>query len=232
MILIITNIIDENAPSLLKKFPKGEAVMLTSRVLSDTLLNVNVNDFYNLRIKIDGNELCVKDITGVVTLIPSIMPQELIHINEKDRDYVCSEMNAFLIYFLSELKCLKVNKPSCNCLSGFNHDMIYWSHMAESLKIPVFPYKLKDNHLTISYFNKNCKTIRMAAVGRVINNDENECSKYFTALKSKIDVPCLSADFITEDDKHYHLAGVSTLPDIRVPSIQDAIVNYFLNEIQ
>ena len=233
MVLIITNIIDENAPVLLKKFPAGEATLITSRELSNTLLSINVSHFENLRIRIDGNELSVKDIKGVITLIPSIMPQELIHIEKKDRNYVCSEMNAFLIYFLSELKCIKVNEPSCNCLSGFNYDMVYWSYLAESLSIPVFPYRLKNNHLTVSYFNNNCKTIRMAGVGKEINNaNDNDCCRYFSALKSKIDLSYLSASFITEDEKHYRLANVSTLPDITLPSMQDAIVNYFLNEAQ
>ncbi len=233
MILIITNIIDEHAPELLKKFPVGEAALITSRELSNTLLQVNVNHFKKFRISIDGNVLSAKDITGVITLIPSIMPQELIHIEEKDRNYVCSEMNAFLIYFLSQLKCLKVNEPSCNCLSGTHYDMVYWSSLAASLNIPVFPFTLKDNCLSVSYFNKNCKTIKIAGVGKEISIENgNECAGYFSALKSKIGLSFLSASFVTEDDKNYRLASVSTLPDITLPSMQHAIVNYFLKEGQ
>ena len=67
---------------------------------------------------IGGQVLPVADITGVLTRLPAVQPEDLAHIATADRDYVASEMTAFLIAFVSALPCRVLDRPSAGALSG------------------------------------------------------------------------------------------------------------------
>jgi hypothetical protein len=97
---------------------------------------------------IGGSTVKVSDISGVLTLRPCVFAEELAHIFAGDRAYVAAEMNAFLIAFLSKLKCPILNRPTPLCLSGPNWRLEQWVKAAASLSIPVVPVhrRITDLH--------------------------------------------------------------------------------------
>jgi hypothetical protein len=88
---------------------------------------------------IDGREVPVEEITGVVTCLPNVSELELLHIVPSDRAYVAAEMSAFLLSWLSALSCPVLNRPSPTCLSGPYWRPEQWARLASEVGMRVQP---------------------------------------------------------------------------------------------
>ena len=88
---------------------------------------------------IDGREVAVEEITGVVTCLPNVSELELLHIVPSDRAYVAAEMSAFLLSWLSALSCPVLNRPSPTCLSGPYWRPEQWARLASEVGMRVQP---------------------------------------------------------------------------------------------
>ena len=66
----------------------------------------------------DGRTLPVAVISGVLNLLPFVPEFELFTIGKSDRRYVASEISAMLTYFLTEIECPVINRPSAEFLGG------------------------------------------------------------------------------------------------------------------
>lgn len=58
------------------------------------------------------------ELDAVITLLPWVWAPELTHVIEEDREYVASEMSAFLLAWLCELQCTVIDRPSALSLTG------------------------------------------------------------------------------------------------------------------
>ena len=76
---------------------------------------------------------------GVVIRLPGVLEQDLSHIVPSDRAYVAAEMNAFLRFWLRELRCPMLNRPRRNSLAGPQWRHEQWVYTAARLGIPVTP---------------------------------------------------------------------------------------------
>jgi len=85
---------------------------------------------------IDGVRLPARDITGVLTRLPWVLPAELEHIRMADRAYAAAEMNAFLFAWLSALQCPMLNRPTAGCLAGPALHAVEWAEAAAQAGIP------------------------------------------------------------------------------------------------
>jgi hypothetical protein len=90
---------------------------------------------------VGGREVASVEITGVLTRLPGIWEQELLHIVPADRAYVAAEMTAFLVSWLSGLTCPVLNRPTPSCLSGPYWRLEQWVHAAAQIGIPVRPMR-------------------------------------------------------------------------------------------
>lgn len=86
-------------------------------------------------IVVDGVELPEKIVAGVVTTLPCVSRHDLPHILEHDRDYVAAEMTAFLLAWLSELRCPVIERPSPSSLTGSGLRDWQWIALARGLGI-------------------------------------------------------------------------------------------------
>jgi hypothetical protein len=77
-----------------------------------------------------GEVLPAAAITGVLTRIPWITPEDLPHVVEGDRAYVAAEICAFLIAWLSQRTCPVINRPATNSLMGAPHAGEGWVVLA------------------------------------------------------------------------------------------------------
>jgi hypothetical protein len=99
---------------------------------------LNLNSSLNSISVIGGKEIPTRNIEGVLTRLTYITHHELPHITLKDREYVASEMMAFLVCWLSFLRCPVLNRPSTPiCLCGPNWMQEQWIHAASKVGIPV-----------------------------------------------------------------------------------------------
>ncbi len=81
--------------------------------------------------------MAVDAISGVLTRRPYGAQHVLQHIDPADRAYVAAEMTAFLLAWLSGLRCPVLNRPSPQCLAGPGWRRERWISTATRLGIPV-----------------------------------------------------------------------------------------------
>ena len=78
-------------------------------------------------------------IGGVLVRLPRISANELRHIAAADREYVASEVTAFLAVWLSSLSCPVLNRPAPDCLFGSNWRPEQWVRLAAQAGLVVRP---------------------------------------------------------------------------------------------
>ena len=167
------------------------------------------------------------DISGVVTSVPHFHPQEFYYIEPADRDYVCSEVSAFFIYFLSELRCRKLNPPSTKTLSGLSMHRIEWMKAAFAEGIPVWPSRLKNGKL-VKGDEQPLQCVRATIVGDMITEDDTpeQVREYVGTLSRIFAMPYLCADFASPRRDEYLLKELRSVPDITVAANREAVVRF------
>jgi len=232
LILVISNIANEAATSLVELFPPGAASLITASSFHQAFRGgLDVNDFTSSGIQINGTELSVSGITGVVTTISSFMPNEFYYIEPADQKYVCSEMNAFFTYFLSQLNCKKINPPTVRSFSGPNLHRIEWIKKASVAHVPIWPVSMINSKNANAEAEKKMKlTFHTCSIigGDVIGGQPDLLRTYTERLQRIFDVPFFTCHFISENPGDYYLADMVFKLDILPVVNREAIVNYFL----
>ncbi|HZV12224.1 MAG TPA: hypothetical protein VFA55_03345, partial [Candidatus Kapabacteria bacterium] len=207
MILVISNIANDAAPALVNSFPAGAAsLIMASDVFKSFKAGIAVNDFLSSDITLSGTTIPARKIRGVVTTIPCFLPQEFYYVTAADREYVCAELQAFFIYFLSELKCKKLNPPGRKILTGLSGHKFEWLKTARHLHIPVLPLHLKNGVNTNPLNTSSVKIIKCTVVGDEIVGGEvpDRVVEYTRALSRAFSLSYISCFFATENGKEYY----------------------------
>jgi hypothetical protein len=134
MFLVVTSSTDPDL-SLFKSLPRTAIVVPAH--LSQPGWFYEVSKGEHARLVASTGVLFAHDISGVLTRIKRVWPGELPHINEEDREYVASEMTAFLAALLNELPCVVVNRPAANCLLGPPWTAEHWKRTAADAGFPI-----------------------------------------------------------------------------------------------
>jgi hypothetical protein len=93
------------------------------------------------RFVIGGRIHDVREIDGVLVRSPTVLADELASITPSDRNYVASEINAFLVYWLSVLDRPVLNRPTPRSLGGPGWYPEHWIHCAASVGLQTAPIK-------------------------------------------------------------------------------------------
>ncbi len=231
LVLVISNIANEAAATLVDEFPPGCAALITaSNFYQSFKLGVGVNGFSASRLTINGREMAAADITGVVCTITNFFPQEFYYIQPADRQYVCAEMNAFFTYFLHELPCKKINPPSTRSFSGMCLHKMEWLKKAHALNIPVWPLRLKNGTHVGETQNVDAITVCKYTIiaGQMVGSQPPPAvQEYLHALEHAFCLPYLQAYFVATNDGAYHLADLLSVPDISSQANRAAIIQFF-----
>ena len=137
MLVIVAAQHDSLAQKLVARWQSYGAGLLTCTDLSTRGWHQELHTSSRSTAVISGQVVATQSITGVLTRMSCVFEQELIDIVREDRSYVTSEMNAFLLAFLSSLQCPVLNEPTPTCLSGPYLRQEQWLRMAASVGIPV-----------------------------------------------------------------------------------------------
>jgi hypothetical protein len=143
MIVIVANRWNQTAGALAARWAAHEVGVLTAQDLSVPGWRQYLSGTGGCTAIVAGNRVPQNEITGVLTLAPCVVEQELVDIRLEDRPYVASEMTAFLLYWLSCLsrQCPVLNRPTAVCLSGPYWRQEKWAHVAAQAGIPVQPVR-------------------------------------------------------------------------------------------
>ncbi len=137
MIVIFASSWDESAATLAARWASHHASLLTSDDLSRAGWRHHLGSPETSTAVVAGRIVPVQEITGVLIRWPGVFAPELTQIVETDRDYVAEEMRAFLVSWLSSLKCPVVNRPTPLNLTGPAWRLEQWTHVAARLGISV-----------------------------------------------------------------------------------------------
>jgi hypothetical protein len=130
MILVLANRGDLAARRLVEAWRAHDARLVTLPDLSRPGWRHYLGDSGPEIAVASGELVPVASIQGVLTRIAWITPEDLPHVVEGDRPYVAAEISAFLIAWLSQLRCPVINRPATNSLMGAPHAAEGWVAIA------------------------------------------------------------------------------------------------------
>lgn len=130
MFAVLASEHDAAAAALVARWADQPARLLSPRDLSRPGWRHHVGTTGDEWAVIGGDRVRTDDIRGVITRLPLVQPHDLAHIEAGDREYVAAEMNAFLLSWLTVLRCPVLNRPSVTSLMGKNLTRERWLVLA------------------------------------------------------------------------------------------------------
>jgi hypothetical protein len=189
MLLVLASRHDSAAATLVERWRELDARLLTCRDLSTAGWRFCPHEPHLSRAVVGGQIVNCAEIAGVLTRLPSVLPDELPHIVAADRSYVAAEMNAFLTAWLSAIPCTVINRPTASCLMGPNWRQEQWVHAAAraGLRTRALKFLLKPG-------NRPTESMRDSSVeaSECVNNS-NETDGVSPVLATVVGSRCFGA---------------------------------------
>lgn len=228
MLVVLANRWDLEAAALAQRWSDHEAHVLSPEDLSLVGWRHDLADPATSTAVIGGRVIGVGEISGVLTLLPGIMPEQLFDIIPEDRAYVAAEMTAFLVSWLCELACMVLNPPTPACLMGPNWHSEQWIHTAAGVGIPVRPARRRVSRVENP---AGAPTQLSAATATIIGERcfgeiDKELVIHARQLAAVTGVDMLAVHFDGRG-RDAELIGADLRPDLSSPEIADAILGYF-----
>jgi hypothetical protein len=227
VILVVASIVDEGALALVERFPRGAATLLTPRDLSVGGICVSTRAFSDGILATRHGVVRLDQVTGVLTLLPCIYPEELVHITKENRTYVACEMTAFLSYVLSGLSCPKLNPATATCLSGPNWQQEHRVTLAHRLEIPVAPVIKRSPRLArdeVAQF----PVLTLTVVGRdIVGSRDEVLGAYAAGLARAASLDLLRVSFGCQADGTSCFLSATQFVEVMDFEVSAAIVRYF-----
>jgi hypothetical protein len=220
MLVILAHPRDEGARALAARWHDGGACLMTPRDLSRPgwchHIGVPCGDEWCVA---SGERIRTAALGGVITRLPAVAPADLPHIAARDRDYVAAEMTAFLVSWLTRLRCPVLNRPDATSLMGPNRGRERWLTLAARAGLrpaqrtcgaPAVPAALATAMVTV--------------VGRRwIGDVAPELGAQAVCLAGRANVDLLTVQFETpEADAAFVCAEL--MIDVRVDAVADALL--------
>lgn len=171
---------------------------------------------------INSNQVAVCELTGVVTQLTSVAPDDLAPIVPSDRPYVAAEMTAFLLAWLSSLPCPVVNRPSPLGLAGPNLRPEAWVALAAAADIPVRPVTRDHHGYRVDETLSSPQEVTVVGE-RALDATSARTAEHALRLACRADAKMLVATF-DADDPDTPLLDAHTWPDLARADVADALL--------
>lgn len=231
MILVVANCRDQVAKRLVDRWSVHNACLMTPLDLSKSGWRYCVGDIDSSVAIAGGHKIAVQDIKGVLVRLSWIAWEDLNHIISRDRSYVAAEMRAFLISWLTALKCPVINRPTPVSLLGPGWCSEKWVYTATQLGIPVSTSrKLADftpnGPTTLDLQSENqSEDITVTVVGkRCFGAVNRTMAEHALSLAGAAGVEFIEARF---GYANYSFKGVSLYPETVTDEVAGALISYF-----
>src|SRR6202011_6166941 len=145
MIAVLASIADEAALSFARSFPGSRASVLTCLDIARDSSCFCYPDFEASTITVGGKRVRIAEIDGVVNLLPTVFPEELIFYPQEECIYQAAEFTALLTFFLSALSCPVINRPTTLNLNGPVLNPIGWHLLAHAANIPTVALSIESD---------------------------------------------------------------------------------------
>lgn len=141
MLLVLGSALDDQPLALVERWTQAgrDVALATPADLSRSGWRLRSGRPDQARAAVGERLVEAGEIDAIVTLLPWVSPADLGHVAKADRDYVAHEMSAFLLAWLTELRCTVVDRPSTVSLSGCGRSGHEWAALARPLGIACEP---------------------------------------------------------------------------------------------
>jgi hypothetical protein len=176
---------------------------------------------------VDGVAIPAATLRGVITRLAAIVPSQLPHVAEADRDYVASEMNAFLGAWLSALRCPVLNRPFVPSLSGPAWCRERWARLALDLDVPVAPMRreLRPGQPAPAPELPQGTAIRIDVVGpTILGHAHPRLRSHARRMADAAGMALLGVRFDAQD-RDARFVGADPWPDLSDGRIGDAMMD-------
>ena len=231
MIVIVANRWDQTPGTFASRWASHDVGVLTAQDLS-------VAGWHQRLSGMDGGTAVAqrklvpqREITGVLTLLPCVVEEELVDIVPEDRAYVAAEMTAFLLFWLSRLKCPVLNRPTPTCLSGPYWRPEKWVRVAAYAGIPVQPVRrLAAPSGSIAGEEPLPSATTLTIIGtRIFGEAEPGLQRQARCLAELAGVELLAVRF-SSPERGARFVGADIVPDLSNDALADAVLEYLLGE--
>ncbi len=230
MFVVIASQRDEIAQAFAARGGAHEIGIMTSRDLSCAGWRHRLSAPHEAMAVVGGRSVPGPEIEGVLTRLPYVWESELAHIAERERAYVASEMSAFLLAWLTSLRCPVLNRPAPASLTGPSWRLPKWLQLAARTGLAVRPFiqdchALNEQPSTLSRHapdEAHAVTTLTVVGGHTFGVAADELKAQARALAHAAGVALLGVYFDGAGAGATFL-GINTCPDISGPEIGAAV---------
>lgn len=170
----------------------------------------------------DGTQLDSRRLRGVLNRLLAVPAATLLHVVERDRDYVGQELTALLTSWLHGLPCPVLGRPSGACLCGAWADRSEWRRQACAAGLPTLTYRLSaEAHAGMppDRFERVVLVDGRVARGR----PPEELLPALARFAGRGGHRLIEAQFMVEGARNWRFADATLLPDLS--HADDALVD-------
>jgi hypothetical protein len=229
VIIILASRHDTIANTLVTRWEACDAQVFTPEDLSVRGWRYYPGAPHSATMVLGGHPVALEDIHGILTRLPCVWEQELVHIVPSDRPYIAAEMTAFLLCWLSELPCPVLNRPTPGCLTGPGWRREQWVFAAAQGGMRVRPVQRQIRLATHSMPpGQEPSSVTVTVVGdRCFGCVDKVLRIQARRLADAANVDLLGAQF-SSPEADASFVGATLSPDVTDDGIADAILEYFL----
>jgi hypothetical protein len=222
MILVIASRHDSAAQALVESWkPRAEVLVMDCSDLCTAGWRIYAGRDRPSVAVAEGKPVAEDQIDGVLTLIPCVSEADLTQIVPSERGYVAAEMQAFLIYWLSRLRCPVLNRPSSMSVAGPNWRSEQWHHVAARIIMPVRP--LVTPPTIPAERVPEAGDIVVTVVGKRIFGADSPILRRRAELLADTAGAALLEVHFSADDADAEFTGASPWPDFSDAEVGEAI---------
>jgi hypothetical protein len=231
MLVILASRFDEPSSKLVDEWAGHDPRLMTPADLSSEGWKdrVGSQDGEGSSAVVSGRRVEVEDIDGVLVRLPYILEAELGRVIRADREYVAAEMTAYLVSWLTRLKCPVVNAPTAAGLIGPGWRPERWVRAAVGVGMRVRPVRIGWGYGGRSQRRGAEPRREVTVVGkRVLGKVGTRTARQLRALAAAAGVKTLTAYFDGGGDGDPALVQMSAWPRIEDLDVREAILKALL----
>ncbi len=238
MLIVLASGHDASAASLVRRWRGHHARLLSPTDLSQPGWHWQPGAPSLSTLVLEGDVVPASSIRGCVSLLSAVSPAELRHIDPSDRDYIASEMTAFLLAWLSSLPGRLVNRPTPLCLTGPRLPIERWRMLASRVGLPLCASKRhvrsfanrQPAEASLDTAGRTNGALRIHSVPLVASRcllDSVELPEQIVdglqRLSTEVKAGLLTATLERSDDQWQFVSAAPTV-DVTRPDVADAIL--------
>jgi len=229
LLVILASVHDKSVEHLVELWDSYDVRVLTCKELSIVGWRHYLNDSALSTAVVNGKKISNEQIDGVLTRLPYVAETELSHIVNHDRSYVAAEMMAFLVSWLSCLKCPVLNKPTPICLLGPNWSQEQWIYAAAKVGLPVRPiHRQSSQSNIINNAVDDVQRVIVSVIGdRCYGAVNDKMAEQSLRLTREAGVDLLSVHFAAYEKGFLFITANLWFP-VDSYNISNAILDYFI----